>query len=277
MRSTTPSRSKFLSTLPARGATLSLRSKSRPWWISIHAPREGSDVFSAVVSHDNAISIHAPREGSDMSRPHSFAVLRIFLSTLPARGATAFSRPLRSVRKEFLSTLPARGATQALRFCLAAHLISIHAPREGSDPFRRDWPTSDDNFYPRSPRGERLGPRKFPGNGSRFLSTLPARGATCTTGCCKFSSLFLSTLPARGATTFTALVFLAVFVFLSTLPARGATQLPTLSSSWIQISIHAPREGSDGPVLRIIQFAFHFYPRSPRGERRNGKRGGKRA
>ena len=83
-----------------------------------------------------------------------------------------------------------------------------------------------------------------------------------------------------------------MFTFLSTLPARGATydlneddkrleeisihapregsdadyykQLPVLSS----ISIHAPREGSDmlvpGSFFLLVR---HFYPRSPRGER----------
>src|SRR5699024_12872153 len=34
----------------------------------------------------------------------------------------------------------------------------------------------------------------------RFLSTLPARGATCAAGSPPPSSTFLSTLPARGAT-----------------------------------------------------------------------------
>ena len=33
--------------------------------------------------------------------------------------------------------------------------------------------------------------------------------------------------------------------FQSTLPVWGATTLPTLSSGWISISIHAPRVGSD--------------------------------
>ena len=33
--------------------------------ISIHAPREGSDLFAEVEPVDRQISIHAPREGSD--------------------------------------------------------------------------------------------------------------------------------------------------------------------------------------------------------------------
>ena len=34
---------------------------------------------------------------------------------------------------EFLSTLPARGATQVLALTAGIMVISIHAPREGSD------------------------------------------------------------------------------------------------------------------------------------------------
>ena len=56
------------------------------------------------------ISIHAPREGSDLSLcPMPFCV-SIFLSTLPARGAT--------------------GLLEAASLLSG---ISIHAPREGSD------------------------------------------------------------------------------------------------------------------------------------------------
>ena len=79
----------------------------------------------------------------------------------------------------------------------------------------------------------------------RFLSTLPARGATKSragrSACARnfyprsprgerpkdvlaaaFLPKFLSTLPARGATVSTIL-FAELEIFLSTLPARGAT------------------------------------------------------
>ena len=42
------------------------------------------------------ISIHAPREGSDVLTPLDTQVLEVFLSTLPVRGATTsrtFRRP----------------------------------------------------------------------------------------------------------------------------------------------------------------------------------------
>ena len=122
--------------------------------------------------------------------------------------------------------------------------ISIHAPREGSDPLRSRLPASRLDFYPRSPRGER---RRGPLSGRekcKFLSTLPARGATRR--CCRWwwTRRFLSTLPARGAT-FDIFANAGNIEFLSTLPARGATCLR--------------QRPADRPG--------HFYPRSPRGER----------
>ena len=84
--------------------------------------------------------------------------------------------------------------------------------------------TGQDNFYPRSPRGERLP----------------------TTIHEYFNLIFLSTLPARGATSFS----------------------PSLSLKAWNISIHAPREGSDTCCTSGCSTATHFYPRSPRGERR---------
>ena len=78
----------------------------------------------------------------------------------------------------FQSTLPARGATLAGKPFAYYELISIHAPREGSDLLREGRTNKERNFNPRSPRGERpthitlIHPRCL------FQSTLPARGAT---------------------------------------------------------------------------------------------------
>ena len=56
----------FQSTLPVRGATAEIRGLPAEGWISIHAPREGSDYLHYIpILCDGAISIHAPREGSD--------------------------------------------------------------------------------------------------------------------------------------------------------------------------------------------------------------------
>ena len=57
--------------------------------------------------------------------------------------------------------------------------ISIHAPREGSDSLVCSLLRRPLNFYPRSPRGERRGQcLECRLNYAKFLSTLPARGAT---------------------------------------------------------------------------------------------------
>ena len=102
-------------------------------------------------------------------------------------------------------------------------MISIHAPREGSDQRQARRQARITNFYPRSPRGERP-------LGASLMMPL---------------SLFLSTLPARGAT-FGDFYADCINVFLSTLPARGATLRIPRGFLIKGISIHAPREGSDG-------------------------------
>ena len=40
------------------------------------------------------------------------------------------------------------------------------------------------------------------------------------------------------------------------------------SAHYLDISIHAPREGSDFAISGRFLMHFYFYPRSPRGERR---------
>ena len=55
----------FQSTLPVRGATESVSDNTITTIISIHAPREGSDLLLENLFDHLSISIHAPREGSD--------------------------------------------------------------------------------------------------------------------------------------------------------------------------------------------------------------------
>ena len=56
--------------------------------ISIHAPREGCDYLRGLTDEQSDISIHAPREGCDLAIVAVIAVLVIFQSTHPVRGAT---------------------------------------------------------------------------------------------------------------------------------------------------------------------------------------------
>ena len=58
--------------------------------------------------------------------------MKLFQSTLPVRGATIRS-PLQNRDTLFQSTLPVRGATAYDLTSSDEWIISIHAPREGSD------------------------------------------------------------------------------------------------------------------------------------------------
>ena len=56
-------------------------------------------------------------------------------------------------------------------------------------------------------------------------------------------------------------------LFQSTLPARGATLTLSRDGHRMQISIHAPRTGSDWERYATDLHNKHFNPRSPHGER----------
>ena len=114
------------------------------------------------------------------------------------------------------------GATNVCDDIAVQLLISIHAPRGGSDCPKSGLFQRADHFNPRSPWGERpasIAPKRFL---FPFQSTLPVGGATC---------LFSQILKIR------------------------------------EISIHAPRGGSDGCHCPIHPARYHFNPRSPWGER----------
>ena len=57
--------------------------------------------------------------------------------------------------------------------------------------------------------------------------------------------------------------FGVIELFQSTLPVRGATATPSAVMDLSGISIHAPREGSDGGDRYIVTGGKHFNPRSP--------------
>ena len=245
-----------------------MRSSPRPLPISIHAPREGSDIFI-------------------------FLLLRLlfgFQSTLPARGATlpkagcrmrgSYFNP-RSPRGERLPPMihgsinirisihaPREGSDDSASSKVFSISISIHAPREGSDQITYFYSRVCRYFNPRSPRGE----RPFEGGqneqGKEFQSTLPARGATpMESKNCRIES-FQSTLPARGATHIEAAKNMQIKYFNPRSP-RGERRFPALVQASLDcISIHAPREGSDHFFSRLFNEMSYFNPRSPRGERR---------
>ena len=55
--------------------------------------------------------------------------------------------------------------------------------------------------------------------------------------------------------------------FQSTHPARGATSIYKFGTVFVDISIHAPREGCDPTLCDCIDTIGNFNPRTPRGVR----------
>ena len=190
--------------------------------ISIHAPRTGSDAYTFrcwLLRLDfNPRSPHGerprrlrratppsgfqstlPARGATRNSPPDEGRTR-FQSTLPARGATR-GRVQDTSKRSFQSTLPARGATLEAQRPRIVSVISIHAPRTGSDfiacsafassllfqstlPARGATnalpgiPVTSGDFNPRSPHGERRNFARVCYLHKKFQSTLPARGAT---------------------------------------------------------------------------------------------------
>ena len=237
--------------------------------ISIHAPRTGSDflasalkpaeqyfnprsphgerhIFAAfsvsMILHFNprsphgerrfhprldgereVISIHAPRTGSDPGSPGGSPDRLHFNPRSPHGERPGFECPC-CTRPAISIHAPRTGSDWYLKLTDGREAISIHAPRTGSDRLRGAWYIPADKT---------------------FQSTLPARGATGHYDIQIMKSGFQSTLPARGATSLVFVALCGTVSFQSTLPARGATDGFLRNRQKPDISIHAPRTGSD--------------------------------
>ena len=188
-----------------------------------------------------------------------------FQSTLPARGATR--APTRRAPCGGISIHAPREGSDRLRAARPRDCtISIHAPREGSDQIMRTArPTVRISIHapregsdPASIRSERLG---------LFQSTPPARGATWPFGIREHAGAQLkSPPPARGATKAVPVLLVLVQISIHA-PREGSDAHDAVSAFVHMISIHAPREGSDFTAFFTVLAGPHFNPRSPRGER----------
>ena len=191
------------------------------------------------------VNPRSPR-GERHIRRNKLAYSFQFQSTLPARGATMREAANEPVVEYFNPRSP-RGERQ-FKPCDSKTLckISIHAPREGSD-------------------GRMLMEAKVRGI---FQSTLPARGATTAEIVVWERYNDFNPRSPRGERHALICDGAVRSGFQSTLPARGATSVHLLLYDVpINISIHAPREGSDINSLVTYTEDIDFNPRSPRGER----------
>ena len=169
------------------------------------------------------ISIHAPRVGSDRAFVVSSTSSSAFQSTLPVWGATPPQTCLFLPAPDFNPRSPCGERQEAVPREYQALVISIHAPRVGSDVSVRKEEFYGNNFNPRSPCGERPSSSRKKGLNCLFQSTLPVWGATA-------QSLYGAAEDEE---------------FQSTLPVWGATRCRDCIHRLGDISIHAPRVGSD--------------------------------
>ena len=171
-----PSSTTFLSTPSARRATIYRFSTGVPILDFYPRPPRGGRLEQTMeVFIKRKISIHALREEGDEQVQRYIDVGKKFLSTPSARRATV-------------------GVAQ---FCIAIG-ISIHALREEGDRQQNVGRRYIHHFYPRPPRGGRLGADAIIGVRFQFLSTPSARRAT------SYDNIFCSRLcdfyprPPRG-------------------------------------------------------------------------------
>ena len=190
----------FLSTLSLRRATGQTGQGVDGSGISIHALLAESDLYCPYGTTVSSISIHALLAESDHLQLYYTILIHIFLSTLSLRRATCSSF-VGTSSKVFLSTLSLRRATarkpsiqvQHLLFLSTLSLRRATASRKGqfvSIPFlstlslRRATTIpcahhrNNQDFYPRSPCGERLKTPCVRLSIDVFLSTLSLRRAT---------------------------------------------------------------------------------------------------
>ena len=224
-------------------------------------------MFVSQALADILISIHAPREGSDILPNILVSTLYYFYPRSP-RGERRQQWVCDEIDLEFLSTLPARGATVFVSQALADILISIHAPREGSDGVLvLHWVPELISIH-----APREGSDAVPSVRLQDFSIsihAPREGSDTDAPIIRpVGWLFLSTLPARGATCGALLNQLDILVISIHAPREGSDPVLPASARRIAISIHAPREGSDPWRRPGHDHHQHFYPRSPRGERR---------
>ena len=219
--------------------------RSDPLYISIHAPRTGSDMEHPNDDNSRRISIHAPRTGSDQQARASLGQLNVFQSTLPARGAT-FYCGTGYIKQDISIHAPRTGSDLfAERQGFPGDVISIHAPRTGSDatgmhPFSAmrisiHAPRTGSDRAERSQRQHSSISIHAPRTGSdtriliqllqhnRFQSTLPARGATCFSLLRTPGPAHFNPRSPHGERLDRYEGVPHYYTFQSTLPARGAT------------------------------------------------------
>ena len=121
-------------------------------------------------------------------------------------------------------------------------MISIHAPREGSDGI----PGLPDKIM------------------LEFQSTLPVRGATEADGAFLRDILISIHAPREGSDALQRSRLCGQLVISIHAPREGSDRALAAKKLGMEISIHAPREGSDQARIAFILGAIHISIHAPR-------------
>ena len=206
---------------------------------------------AGLQPHRVRISIHAPRMGSDDAAPAAPEKPAKFQSTLPAWGATRWKMRRCASCWHFNPRSPhgeRRGSANAGK---VAVLISIHAPRMGSDG----------NSYTQVIRS------------GRFQSTLPAWGATIEKAQGTLI-VFISIHAPRMGSDPSEMFAIAFSRYFNPRSPHGERPEGLYSSPFFQHfnprSPHGERHQADGISASVVG---DFNPRSPHGERPAGATG----
>ena len=215
------------------------------------------------------ISIHALREEGDTDCNCIFHIRAISIHALREEGDIRLD-PERRRLQAFLSTPSARRATASSRNMRRTKLYFYpRPPRGGRLGFSGKSLFVRFNFYPRPPRGGRHLEITSEILASLFLSTPSARRATrCALTADPVPDYFYPR-PPRGGRRLPHLKRSAANGFLSTPSARRATSYFQRSFRGTGISIHALREEGDGFLGQAVLSPLYFYPRPPRGGRQS--------
>ncbi len=211
----------FQSTPPAWGATVCMAWSGQYLSVSIHAPRMGSDACGLVTS---------PPANK-------------FQSTPPAWGATVHNWEI-VITIWFQSTPPAWGATKSKHSINRRYDVSIHAPRMGSDK-HASGRLLDGRVSIHAPRmgSDRGKSRSLTGNCVSIHA--PRMGSDVSYHHTPRLLVCFNPRPPHGERLAHNSLRSRIWLFQSTPPAWGATTVRAAQGNTPNVSIHAPRMGSD--------------------------------
>ena len=241
------SSSKFQSTLPARGATQRGQPRGQFDFISIHAPRTGSDaVTQQIISLLHCISIHAPRTGSDKKSSKNAAGDIVISIHAPRTGSDACPISLTAGHSAFQSTLPARGATinQTISAPLSRAFQST-LPARGATQISALTGIVQKDFNPRSPHGERRDVLATYWETLKISIHAPRTGSDHHAKCKYLDYADFNPRSPHGERPKRVHACSNLWYFNPRSPHGERPCARLLAAALLLISIHAPRTGSD--------------------------------